>query len=82
MFQRGKDGQVLRDRISGRPVVKTSHTLNPVPFVIHDPQRTDAYEIDPAVAAEAGIASVTATCLELLGLAPPPDTEPSLLRWK
>src|SRR5690606_34767276 len=45
MFQRDKKGRVMRDA-SGQPVVKTSHTLNPVPFVIHDPSRGDRYEID------------------------------------
>jgi 2,3-bisphosphoglycerate-independent phosphoglycerate mutase len=82
MFQHGKNGEVVRDSVSGRPVVKTSHTLNPVPFFIHDPRRGNAYEIDPERAAGAGIASVTATCLELLGFAPPADLAPSLLRFR
>ncbi len=82
MFQRDKAGRVLRDKTSGQPVVKTSHTLNAVPFSIHDPSRGDRYEIDPAVAATAGIANVTATCLELLGLEPPDDLERSLLRFR
>jgi 2,3-bisphosphoglycerate-independent phosphoglycerate mutase len=81
MYQRDKHGQVLRDK-SGTPVVKTSHTLNPVPFLIHDSMRGDRYEIDPARAAAAGIANVTATCLELLGFTPPDDLEPSLLRFR
>jgi 2,3-bisphosphoglycerate-independent phosphoglycerate mutase len=81
MYQRDKHGRVVRDK-SGAPVVKTSHTLNPVPFLIHDPMRADRYEIDPARAPTAGIANVTATCLELLGYAPPDDLEPSLLRFR
>ena len=82
MFQRDKAGKVARDKKTGQPVVKTSHTLNAVPFLIHDPARSDRYEIDPARAAAAGIANVTATCLELLGLSPPDDLEPSLLRFR
>jgi 2,3-bisphosphoglycerate-independent phosphoglycerate mutase len=82
MFQRDKTGKVARDKKTGRPVAKTSHTLNAVPFLIHDPTRSDRYEIDPARAAAAGIANVTATCLELLGLSPPDDLEPSLLRFR
>ena len=82
MFQRGKGGEVLRDSASGRPVVKTSHTLNPVPFIIHDPRRGDLYEIDPQRADGAGIASVTATCMELLGFEPPEDYARSLLRFR
>jgi 2,3-bisphosphoglycerate-independent phosphoglycerate mutase len=82
MFQRDKAGKVLRDKKTGQPVVKTSHTLNAVPFLIHDPVRSDRYEIDPVRAATAGIANVTATCLELLGFTPPDDLEPSLLRYR
>ncbi|HET7503949.1 MAG TPA: 2,3-bisphosphoglycerate-independent phosphoglycerate mutase [Kofleriaceae bacterium] len=82
MFQRDKTGRVQRDKKTGQPVVKTSHTLNPVPFLIHDAARGDRYEIDPARAATAGIASVTATCLELLGFTAPEDLEPSLLRFR
>src|SRR5512140_2677327 len=75
MFQRDKAGKVLRDKKTGAPVVKTSHTLNAVPFLIHDPVRSDRYEIDPA-------RTVTAACLELLGFTPPDDLEPSLLRFR
>lgn len=82
MYQRDKAGKVQRDKASGRPVVKTSHTLNAVPFLIHDHARSDRYEIDPARTAGAGIANVTATCLELLGFVPPDDLEPSLLRFR
>jgi 2,3-bisphosphoglycerate-independent phosphoglycerate mutase len=82
MFQRDKSGKITRDKKTGQPVVKTSHTLNAVPFLIHDPARSDRYEIDPTRAGTAGIASVTATCLELLGLTPPDDLEPSLLRFR
>jgi 2,3-bisphosphoglycerate-independent phosphoglycerate mutase len=82
MFQHGKGGEVVRDGASGKPVVKTSHTLNPVPFLIHDSHRGDLYQIDPERAAGAGIASVTATCLELLGFEPPADLDTSLLRFR
>jgi 2,3-bisphosphoglycerate-independent phosphoglycerate mutase len=81
MFQRDKRGRVLRGK-DGQPVAKTSHTLNPVPFFIHDPMRADRYEIDAAKAAGAGIASVTATCIELLGFEPPDDLQSSLLRFR
>jgi 2,3-bisphosphoglycerate-independent phosphoglycerate mutase len=81
MFQRDKKGKVLRDK-QGQPVAKTSHTLNPVPFLIHDPARGDRYEIDPEKAKTAGIANVTATCIELLGFVPPDDLESSILRFR
>ena len=82
MFQRDKHGAVMRDKKTGTPVVKTSHTLNPVPFLIDDPARGDRYEIDPERAKTAGIANVTATCIELLGFVPPDDLEPSILRFR
>ncbi len=82
MYQHDKKGRVQRDKKTGAPVVKTSHTLNAVPFLVHDPARGDRYELDPARVASAGIANVTATCLELLGFQPPDDLEPSLLKFK
>jgi 2,3-bisphosphoglycerate-independent phosphoglycerate mutase len=97
MYMRDKHGRVERRVEDGRPVIKTSHTLNPVPFVIHDPARADRYDIDPAHAADvasgatsadpmtrgrAGIASVTATCLELMGYQAPTELAPSLLRFR
>jgi 2,3-bisphosphoglycerate-independent phosphoglycerate mutase len=81
MFQRDKHGKVMRDK-QGQPVSKTSHTLNPVPFLVHDPMRSDRYELDPARLEHGGIANVTATCLELLGYQPPDDLESSLLRFR
>jgi 2,3-bisphosphoglycerate-independent phosphoglycerate mutase len=81
MFQRDKQGRVARDK-HGQPVAKTSHTLNPVPFFIHDPMRGDRYEIDADRVKTAGIANVTATCLELLGFTPPDDLESSLLKFR
>ena len=81
MFQRGKGGAIVRDPATGVPVAKTSHTLAPVPFAIHDPNRGDHYALDPLRATGAGIASVTATCLELLGYTAPTDLAPSLVRF-
>jgi 2,3-bisphosphoglycerate-independent phosphoglycerate mutase len=81
MYQRDSHGRVQRDTM-GQPTAKTSHTLNPVPFLIHDPMRADRYELDPARLETAGIANVTATCIELLGFSPPDDLESSLLRFR
>jgi 2,3-bisphosphoglycerate-independent phosphoglycerate mutase len=81
MYQRDKHGRVQRDK-SGQPIAKTSHTLNRVPFLIHDPMRGDRYDLDPARLQGAGIANVTATCIELLGFVPPDDLESSLLRFR
>jgi len=81
MFQRDKKGRVQGDK-HALPVVKAGLTRNPVPFFIHDPQRGDRYEIDDAKVKTAGIANVTATCIELLGFVPPDDLESSLLKFR
>jgi 2,3-bisphosphoglycerate-independent phosphoglycerate mutase len=56
---------------------KTSHTLSPVPFVIHDAAWQGEYRI--ARPDGAGLANVAATLLELLGFEPPADYEPSVI---
>ncbi len=81
MYQLGKSGEILREESSGSPMVKTSHTLNAVPFMIHDPNHRGQYEISPSLGAP-GIANVMATCIQLLGFDPPGDLQQSLLRFK
>jgi 2,3-bisphosphoglycerate-independent phosphoglycerate mutase len=84
MYQRNPDGTVSRDRETGVPVLKTSHTLNPVPFMIHDAARdtrTIRYDVPSGEGDGAGIANVTSTCLELLGFQAPWDYQPSLVRF-
>jgi hypothetical protein len=51
-----------------------------VPFAIHDRGAGDRYQLAPF--AGAGIASVTATCLELLGYTAPSELAPSLVRFR
>ncbi len=58
---------------------KTSHTLSPVPFVIHDPNHDGEYHMAPPPGA--GLANVAATVFELLGFTPPADYEPSLISF-
>lgn len=80
MYQHDKAGHILSEDGSGLPMVKTSHTLNAVPFMIYDPKGGGQYELDPGIK-EAGIANVMATCMELLGYVPPADLQASLLRF-
>ena len=80
MYQRAKGGAIARDPATGAPIAKTSHTLAPVPFAIHDRAAGDRYQLAPS--AGAGIASVTATCLELLGYTAPSELAPSLVRFR
>jgi 2,3-bisphosphoglycerate-independent phosphoglycerate mutase len=58
---------------------KTSHTLNPVPFAIYDPNYDGEYRMTPP--AHAGLANVAATILNLLGYEAPSDYEPSLISF-
>ncbi len=70
-----KSGQVKTDA-RGRPLARPSHTLAPVPFVLCDPSGARALAEVPA----AGLASVGSTVLALLGLEPPADYAPALVR--
>jgi 2,3-bisphosphoglycerate-independent phosphoglycerate mutase len=57
----------------------TSHTLSPVPFVIHDPANHGDYELAPPPGA--GLANLAATVINLLGFVAPAGYEPSLIRF-
>jgi 2,3-bisphosphoglycerate-independent phosphoglycerate mutase len=79
-----KTGEVTR-KADGSPRAKTSHSLNPVPCVIFDPESKGEY--DSALRSEAngkplGISSLAAACIELLGYVPPSDYDPSVLVLK
>ncbi|HPN33890.1 MAG TPA: 2,3-bisphosphoglycerate-independent phosphoglycerate mutase [bacterium] len=60
--------------------VKTAHTLNPVPFVIFDPQYQGEYGMAPI--ANAGLSNIAATLLNLLGYEKPADYDASLIAFK
>ncbi len=71
-----KTGKVTLDA-NGEPKVKTSHSLNPVPCVIYDPEYKGEYKT--ALRSGLGISSLAATCIELLGYEPPADYDSSVL---
>ncbi|HTX72292.1 MAG TPA: 2,3-bisphosphoglycerate-independent phosphoglycerate mutase [Rectinemataceae bacterium] len=80
MFEHDKkSGAVLR-KADGSPRAKTSHSLNPVPCVIYDPEGKGEY--GPALREGLGISSLAATCIELLGYRAPGDYDPSVLAFK
>jgi 2,3-bisphosphoglycerate-independent phosphoglycerate mutase len=70
MYTFGKDG---------KKSVKTSHTLNPVPFVIFDPQYKGEYRM--ANLKEKGLSNVASTLLNLLGYEKVEDYDPSLIEF-
>jgi 2,3-bisphosphoglycerate-independent phosphoglycerate mutase len=73
-----KTGAVLR-KADGRPRAKTSHSLNPVPCVIFDPESKGEYE--SLLWEGLGISSLAATCIELLGFEAPDDYDQSVLQF-
>ncbi|MFK7919417.1 MAG: 2,3-bisphosphoglycerate-independent phosphoglycerate mutase [Ilumatobacter sp.] len=61
---------------------KTSHTLSPVPFAIHDPNYDGEYHMIEAAPGEAhGLANVASTVFNLLGFEAPDDYLPSLVQF-
>ncbi|MDE0212667.1 MAG: 2,3-bisphosphoglycerate-independent phosphoglycerate mutase, partial [Deltaproteobacteria bacterium] len=77
MVERDKTGAPLRQ--DGKPVFRTAHSINPVPFVVRDFSGR-RYSLAPPP--DAGLANLAATLLELLGYDPPEEFAPSLLRVK
>jgi len=62
----------------GNPI--TAHSLNPVPFYVHDSEYAGEYQIDDSLE-DAGISSIAATIIELLGFVPPENYTPPLLQF-
>ncbi|TNJ26628.1 2,3-bisphosphoglycerate-independent phosphoglycerate mutase [Giardia muris] len=82
MFELTKDGQVKKDA-QGRPVVKTSHSLNPVPCIIVDEGGEGGKkEYRPELRSGMGLSSVAATVLELLGFKKPDEYDESVLQFE
>jgi len=73
--ERDAQGDPLYDA-AGRPIGRTAHSLNPVPFIVRDFAGT-LPELRSDLPA-AGLANVAATILQLLQLPIPPDYEPSV----
>jgi len=77
-----KTGDVSRKE-DGTPITKTSHSLNPVPCIIYDPECKGEYTKDPkdsCLNEGLGISSIAATCIQLLGFLPPDDYDKSVLK--
>tara|TARA_B110000263_G_scaffold217810_1_gene204092 strand:+ start:24 stop:422 length:399 start_codon:yes stop_codon:yes gene_type:complete len=67
------------EKADGEVTPKTSHTLSPVPFVIHDAARGRDYRLAPP--AQPGLANVAATVLNLMGYEAPEGYEPTLIEF-
>jgi len=77
MYEHDKKSGSVTVKADGEPRAKTSHSLNPVPCVVYDPEYAGEYEKE--LRAGLGISSLAATCIELLGFAPPEGYDPSVL---
>ena len=78
MFETDKKGNFKIDPETGIPESKTAHTLNPVPFIIYDPDYNREYELQ--VPENPGLGNVAATVLALLGYEAPDGYLQSLIR--
>ena len=67
---------------SGERSPKTSHTLSPVPFAIHDPNYDGEYHmVDAGPSSAHGLANVASTVFNLLGYEAPADYLPALITF-
>ena len=75
----GNADKMFTETSDGNRIPMTSHTLAPVPFVIHDPEHKDEYHLDPP--SDAGLSHIASTTLNLLGFQAPDDYQPSLIKF-
>ena len=80
MYEHAKDGSV-KVGADGEPKAKTSHSLNPVPAIIYDPEYKGEYD-NTSLNEGLGISSWPATLMELMGYIPPTDYDKSLINLK
>ncbi len=78
MYEHAKNGDVKKKE-DGEPCAKTSHSLNPVPFIIYDPEYKGEYS--KTLNEGLGISSVAATCISFLGFEPPADYDKSIAEF-
>jgi len=80
MYEHAKDGSVKMNK-DGSPKAKTSHSLNPVPAIIYDPEYKGEYD-QSGLNQGLGISSWPATIMQLMGFVPPADYDKSLINLK
>ena len=80
MYELDKKGQPKQNK-DGSYKAKTSHTLNPVPFIIYDNYYSDKYTVK-ADNGEFGLSNVAATCVNFLGYEAPKMWDASVVEVK
>lgn len=71
-----KTGEIKRDE-NGKPLIKTAHSLNPVPAFVYDPSNSSKARL--AELKNPGISNLAATIIRLLGYEPPDEYTPSIV---
>ena len=80
MFEHDKKTGDVKMKENNKPKAKTSHSLNPVPCIVYDPDYKGEYS--EKLNEGLGISSVAAACIELLGYEAPEDYDKSVFNWK
>ena len=85
MYEHDKKTGAVSLKKDGSPKSKTSHSLNPVPCIVYDPENKGEYDAAPGEGSlneGLGISSIAATCMQLLGYVPPADYDESVLHMQ
>ncbi|MCK4543374.1 MAG: 2,3-bisphosphoglycerate-independent phosphoglycerate mutase, partial [Spirochaetales bacterium] len=77
MYEHNKKTGDVVIKENGQPKAKTSHSLNPVPCIILDPEYKGEY--DKTLHEGLGISALAATSMHLMGFIPPEDYDDSVL---
>ena len=78
MYELDKKTGEPKKNADGSYKAKTSHTLNPVPFIVYDNYTSDRYHVK-IDRTDFGLANVAATTVRLLGYEPPEMWEESII---
>lgn len=81
MYEHDKKTGGVKMDANGEPKAKTSHSLNPVPGIIYDPEYKGEYD-NSKLNEGLGISSWPATLMQLMGYVPPADYDKSMLILK
>jgi len=83
MYEHDKKTGAVSLKSDGTPRAKTSHSLNPVPCIVYDPEHKGEYKNEPkdnCLNENLGISSIASTCIQLLGYIPPDNYDGSVLK--
>ena len=81
MYEHDKKTGGVKMGSDGEPKAKTSHSLNPVPGIIYDPEFKGDYD-NTKLNEGLGISSWPATLMNLMGYFPPEDYDKSIINLK